>query len=66
MFFLKLLPLNKTTYNVIGQVGGWTALPSSYAVEVHDVSDVAGAVRFAKHFNLRLVVKGTGMNKIYS
>ena len=38
------------------------ALPSSYAVEVQDESDIVGAVRFAKNFNLRLVVKGTGMN----
>ena len=53
-------------YNFIGQVGAWMALPSSYAVEVQDESDIVNAVRFAKNFNLRLVVKGTGMNNIYS
>ena len=46
---------------IIGQVGAWTALPSSYAVEVMDENDMVNAVKFAKEFNLRLVVKGTGM-----
>ena len=47
-------------YKNIGQVGAWTALPSSYAVEVMDENDIVNAVKFAKQFNLRLVVKGTG------
>ena len=46
-------------YN-LGQVGAWMALPSSYAVEVMDESDIANAVNFARIHNLRLVVKGTG------
>ena len=49
-------------YNLVGQAGGWTALPSSYAVEVQDESDIVNAVKFAKNFNLRLVVKGTGIH----
>ena len=43
-----------------GQVNAWTALPSSYAVEVEDEHDIASAVKFAKDHNIRLVVKGTG------
>ena len=43
-----------------GQVNAWTALPSSYTVEVEDEHDIANAVKFAKDHNLRLVVKGTG------
>ena len=53
-------------YNLVGQAGGWTALPSSHAVEVQDESDIVNAVKFAKNFNLRLVVKGTGINNIHS
>ena len=47
---------------IIGQIGAWTALPSSYAVEVMDENDMVNAVKFAKEFNLRLVVKGTGIS----
>ena len=47
---------------IIGQVGAWTALPSSYSVEVMDENDMVNAVKFAKEFNLRLVVKGTGIS----
>ena len=43
-----------------GQVNGWTALPSTYAIEAQDENDVVNAVKFAKDNNLRLVVKGTG------
>ena len=43
-----------------GQLNGWTAQPSEYAVEVLTEEDVVAAVNFARRFNLRLVVKGTG------
>ena len=46
--------------SISGQVNGWTALPSTYAVEARDENDVVNAVKFAKDNNLRLVVKGTG------
>ena len=39
----------------------WTFLPSSYAIEVYDENDIVNAVKFARDFNIRLVVKGTGM-----
>ena len=41
-------------------MGAWTALPSTYAVEVLDELDIVAAVNFARNNNLRLVVKGTG------
>ncbi len=43
-----------------GQVDGWTALPSSFSVEVLDEHEIAAAVNFARDFNLRVNVKGTG------
>ena len=45
-------------------MNGWTALPSSYVVEVQDENDIANAVNFARDHNLRLVVKGTGTNLV--
>ena len=36
-------------------------MPSSYAIEVYDENDIVNAVKFARDFNIRLVVKGTGM-----
>ena len=39
---------------------GWTALPSSFSVEVLDEQEIAAAVNFARDFNLRVNVKGTG------
>ena len=46
---------------ISGQVNAWTFLPSSYAIEVYDENDIVNAVKFARDFNIRLVVKGTGM-----
>ena len=53
----------ESSFNMLhfsGQVNGWTALPSTYAIEAQDENDVVNAVKFAKDNNLRLVVKGTG------
>ena len=47
---------------ISGQVNAWTFLPSSYAIEVYDENDIVNAVKFARDFNIRLVVKGTGMS----
>ena len=61
LFHLLRAFLNSlNNYFQLGQVNAWTALPSSYAVEVKDEHDIANAVNFAKNHNLRLVVKGTG------
>ena len=38
----------------------WTYAASSYAVEALDEKDIVSAVNFARDFNIRLVVKGTG------
>ena len=46
-----------------GQVNAWTFMPSTYAVEARDENDIVQAVNFARKFNLRLVVKGTGMDE---
>ena len=46
-------------------MNGWTALPSSYVVEVQDEDDIANVVKFAKDHNLRLVVKGTGNSNLH-
>ncbi len=51
---------NKGFIANLGQLNGWTAQPSEYAVEVMDEEDIIAAVNFARNFNLRLVVKGTG------
>ncbi|HEY6578777.1 MAG TPA: FAD-dependent oxidoreductase, partial [Rhizomicrobium sp.] len=45
---------------VSGWWKAWTPAPSAYAVRVRDASDVSAAVNFARDYNLRLVVKGTG------
>ena len=44
----------------LGQVNAWKFQPSAYAVEAHNDADIVNAVNFARNFNLRLVVKGTG------
>ena len=55
-----ILANDKVSTSVAGQLNGWTAQPSEYAVEVLTEEDVVAAVNFARKFNLRLVVKGTG------
>ena len=45
----------------LGQVNAWKFQPSAYAVEAHNDADIVNAVNFARNFNLRLVVKGTGI-----
>ena len=47
-----------------GQVNAWTFRPSTYAIEARDENDIVQAVNFAREFNLRLVVKGTGIKEI--
>jgi FAD/FMN-containing dehydrogenase len=44
----------------LGWVGAWTSRPSVYAVAARHTGDVVAAVNFARHNNLRLVVKGGG------
>ena len=43
-----------------GWQDAWTSEVSAYAVAARDAQDVAAAVKFAGHHNLRLVVKGGG------
>ena len=45
-----------------GDMNGWAAVPSSYVIDAQNESDIAAGVRFANEFNLRLVVKGTGIS----
>ena len=45
----------------LGQVNAWKFQPSAYAVEARNDADIVNAVNFARNFNLRLVVKGTGI-----
>ena len=42
-------------------MAGWRAIPSLYAIDAQNADHIATGVRFANQFNLRLVVKGTGM-----
>ena len=44
----------------LGFLNGWTFQPSSYAVEVLNEGDIILAIDFAKRFNIRIVVRGTG------
>ena len=44
----------------LGWADAWVSQPSAYAVAAASAADVAAAVRFAKRYNLRLVVKGGG------
>ncbi|HUB12926.1 MAG TPA: FAD-dependent oxidoreductase [Acetobacteraceae bacterium] len=43
-----------------GWLDAWTFEPSAYVVAAETTADVVAAVRFARHHNLRLVVKGGG------
>jgi FAD/FMN-containing dehydrogenase len=43
-----------------GWVDAWTSVPSAYAVAAQSTADVMAAVKFARDYNLRLVVKGGG------
>src|SRR5438067_5441654 len=43
-----------------GWLGGWTVASSAYAVVAEEASDVVAAVKFARRYRLRLVIKGTG------
>lgn len=43
-----------------GWLDAWTSSPSAYVVRAKDASDVAAAVRFARAYKVRLVVKGGG------
>ncbi len=43
-----------------GWVDAWTSSPSIYAVAAASTADVVAAVNFARHHQLRLVVKGGG------
>jgi FAD/FMN-containing dehydrogenase len=45
---------------VSGWLDAWSPAPSAYAVKARNAGDVAAAVDFARRYNLRLVVKGTG------
>jgi len=45
---------------ISGWLDAWTPAPSAYAVKARNTADVAAAVKFAREFNLRLAVKGTG------
>jgi FAD/FMN-containing dehydrogenase len=45
---------------VSGWLDGWTPAPSVYAVRARNTADVAATVKFARAYNLRLAVKGTG------
>ncbi|MFE0018943.1 FAD-binding protein [Mesorhizobium sp. NPDC059054] len=44
----------------LGWVDAWTSRPSAYAVAARSTADVVAAVNFARHHNLRLVIKGGG------
>jgi hypothetical protein len=56
-YYLQTLPGGTQS---TGQLGAWTAQPSEYAVEVLSEEHIVAAVNFARDFNLRVVVKGTG------
>ena len=43
-----------------GWLDAWASKPSIYAVAVRNANDIAAAVNFARHNDLRLVVKGGG------
>ena len=43
-----------------GWFGAWATAPSAYAIEAANADDVVAAVDFARAFDLRIVVKGTG------
>ncbi len=43
-----------------GMYKAWVSTPSTYAVAVEQVEDIAAAVNFARENKVRLVVKGTG------
>lgn len=47
-----------------GWLNAWTAQPSAYAVAAQETADVVAAVKFARHNNLRLVIKGGGHSYI--
>lgn len=44
----------------LGWIDAWTSTTSVYAVATRNTNDVAAAINFACHNNLRLVVKGGG------
>ena len=50
---------------ITGQLNGWTAEVSSYAVEVLNEEDIVNTVNFARDFDIRLVVKGTGNFRLF-
>jgi hypothetical protein len=43
-----------------GWIDAWSTQPSVYAVAARSAADIAAAVRFARHNDLRLVIKGGG------
>lgn len=45
---------------VSGWLDAWTPAASTYAVKARNTADVVAAVNFARDYNLRLAVKGTG------
>ena len=45
---------------VSGWVDAWEPAPSTYVVAARNAADVCAAVKFARAYNLRLVVKGGG------
>ena len=56
-FFLETLPGGT---EITGELNGWNATLSAYAVAARSAADVSAAVRFAARYDLELVVKGTG------
>jgi hypothetical protein len=51
-------------YTTVGWIGAFRASPSTYAVAAENEQDVAAAITFASLHNLRVVVKGTGIDNL--